>query len=350
MSDVFHSKVKLGEKLGNGFFGDVYHGTDPAHGPIAVKVVSRERALPPEDVYDDAKWAIRKEAIHKEARYLSQAAHRNVVPVHSVIETQDGNAVQICMAFCPGGSLQSAYEQDPMTLSSARKFATEVLMGLGALHNRGMLHRDIKPANILRDATGVAQISDFGLVTDDLLLGYASQAGYRDHIAFEIWNGGLTSVRSDIWAFGMTLYRMLHGKTWYEEGPRPQLIVKLGKFADTLEWLPHIPSSWRRAIRTMLRDDPSARCQNCDQAMNALSTLPIVPAWAVNVTPGLIRWELLSAKRKNIVEWTRHSDRKHHWSAWSEPLASGRRKTLGGSGGIVGKRQALSELERYFSA
>ena len=236
-----------------------------------------------------------------------------------------------------------------MTLSAARKFATEVLMGLGALHKRNLIHRDIKPANILHDATGVARISDFGLVTDDLVLGYASQAGYSDHIAFEIWQGGLTSIRSDIWAVGMTLYRMLHGKTWYEEGPRPQLIVKLGKFADTLEWLPHIPSSWRRAIRTMLRDDPNARCQNSSRAQNALSSLPIEPAWVVEVTPELIRWELLSAKRKNVVEWKRHSERKHEWVAWSEPIGSGRRKTLGGSNGVVGMRKAISELEAYFS-
>jgi serine/threonine-protein kinase len=348
MSDVFYSKVKLGDKIGSGFFGDVYHGTDPAHGPIAVKVVTRERALPPGDVQDDAKWAIRKEAIHKEAQFLSQATHRNVVQVHSVIETLDGNAVQICMAYCPGGSLEAIYDKGPMTLPAARKFTTEVLMGLGALHNRQMLHRDIKPANILHDETGVARISDFGLVTDDLVLGYASQVGYWDHIAFEIWQGGLTSIRSDIWAVGMTLYRMLHGRAWYEEGPRPQLIVKLGKFADTLEWLPHIPSSWRRAVRAMLRDDPNARCQNSTQALNSLSSLPVEPAWAVDVTPGLVRWELLSAKRKNVVEWKRHSERKHEWVAWSEPLGAGRQKTLAGSSGIIGKRQAISELEAYF--
>ena len=348
MSTVFHSKVQIGKKLGDGFFGDVFHGTDPAHGPIAVKVISRERALPPEDRPDDEKWATRKIAIHKEAQFLSQATHRNVVPVHSVIETADGNSVQICMAFCPGGSFEVIYKLAPMPLAPARKFATEVLMGLSALHTRGMLHRDIKPANILRDGAGVAQISDFGLVTDDLVLGYASQAGYNDHVAFEIWQGGLTSIKSDIWAFGMTLFRMLHGKTWYDEAPDPQRIVELGNFADTLKWLPHIPAGWRRTIRAMLHDDPGQRCQNCAQALNAISGLPITPAWTVEVKPELIRWELLSKTRKNVVEWARHSQRKHEWSAWSEPLGEGRRKTLGGSNGVIGGRQAVSGLETYF--
>src|SRR4030088_309089 len=110
------------------------------------------------------------------------------------------------MALCPGGSLQTAFEAGPMTLPAVRKAGTEVLMGLTALHARQMLHRDIKPGNVLIDAEGGAKLGDFGLVTDDLVLGYGSQAGYYDHIAFEVWHGNGTSARSDIWAFGMTLF------------------------------------------------------------------------------------------------------------------------------------------------
>ena len=350
MTDTFHSKLAVGKKLGNGHFGEVYEGEDPVHGKIAVKIIARDKAMSPSEVKDDAKWATRKAAIHKEAQFLSRATHRNVVPVHSINETPDGNSVQICMSFCPGGSYQDAFEKGPMTLAAARKLGTEVLMGLGALHSRGMLHRDIKPGNILCDATGVAQISDFGLVTDDLILGYGSQAGYSDHIAFEIWNGGATSIRSDIWAFGMTMFRMLHGECWYDDAPSPQRIVQLGNFSDTLKWLPHIPANWRRAIRAMLRDDPSQRVQNSLQALNAMSTLTITPEWIVDVAPELVRWERTSKSRRNVVEWHRDSPRKHRWSAWSEPLDSGRKMTLGGSDGAVGRTQAVAELEKYFRA
>ena len=90
-----------------------------------------------------------------------------------------------------------------MIFPAVRKAGTEVLMGLAALHARQMLHRDIKPGNILIDTAGVALIGDFGLVTDDLLLGYGSQAGYGDHIAYEVWQGKGTSAKSDIWALGI---------------------------------------------------------------------------------------------------------------------------------------------------
>jgi serine/threonine-protein kinase len=336
--------LQLGARLGNGHFGVVYLGQDCVHGRVAVKVLARK----PE--HCDAEWQAYKNGFLAEAQNLSKATHRNVVQVYHIEELPDGNSIRFCMAFCPGGSLQSAFEAGPMTLPAVRKAGTEVLMGMNALHARQMLHRDIKPGNVLIDAGGVAQIGDFGLVTDDLLFGYGSQAGYSDHIAYEVWQGLGTSAKSDIWAFGMTLFRLLHGKTWYDEAPNPHAVVLHGGFADTLKWLPHVPKSWRRVIRKMLNDDRAVRYQTASQALEALSRLPVTPVWSATVSPRLIRWERLSRTRQNVVEWKRYSQRKHEWSAWSEPLDRGRKMTIGGSGGIVGGRQAVAELEQFFRA
>jgi eukaryotic-like serine/threonine-protein kinase len=334
--------LQIGKRLGSGHFGVVFLGEDSVHGRVAVKVLARK----PE--HSDAEWQAYKAGFLAEAQTLSKATHRNVVQVYHIEELPDGNSIRFCMAFCPGGSLQSTFEAGPMTLPAVRKAGTEVLMGLIALHARQMLHRDIKPGNVLIDAMGVAQIGDFGLVTDDLLLGYGSQAGYSDHIAYEVWQGTGTSAKSDIWAFGMTLFRLLHGKTWYEEAPHPETVVPSGGFADTLKWLPHVPKSWRRVVRKMLNDDPAARYKTAGEALEALSRLPVAHVWSAAVAPHLVRWVQLSKTRRNVVEWKRHSQRKHEWSAWSEPLGKGRKMTLGGSGGIIGSRQAIAELEQYF--
>lgn len=334
--------LEIGRKLGNGFFGEVYLGKDGVHGAVAVKVLARK----PE--HSDDQWQDIKTSFLAEAQKLSKAKHRNVVQVFHIEELPDGNSIRFCMAYCPGGSLQSAFEKGPMMLGAVRKAGTEVLLGLGALHAREMLHRDIKPGNVLLDGASVAQLGDFGLVTDDLLLGYGSQAGYSDHIAHEVWNGKGTSATSDIWALGMTLFRLLHGKVWYDEAPDPQDIVPGGGFVDTLKWLPHIPKGWRRVIRKMLNDDPAARHQNAGQALGALARLPVTPEWMATVTPKLVRWEQKSKTRLNVVEWKRHAPRKHEWSAWSEPLGKGRRMSLGSSDGIIGSRQCVAELENYF--
>jgi serine/threonine-protein kinase len=336
------SDLKLGAKLGNGAFGEVFRGDDPAHGEVAVKVLKRDL------FHDDAVWPTFKAGYLAEAKNLAKAMHRNVVQVHHVVEAPDGDSVVICMAFCPGGSLQSAFENGPMTLSAVRKVGNEVLMGLGAMHARGMVHRDIKPANILLNARGEAQISDFGLVTDDLVLGYASQAGYSDHIAYEVWHGKGTSAKSDIWALGMTLYRLLHGQSWYGESPDPRDIVPNGGFADKLRWLPHVPKAWRRVIRKMLNDDDTARHQNAAQVLKGLANVPTLPMWETTVTKDLVRWEQVKGKRRIVVEWKRLSPRKHEWQAWSEPTGAGQNKRLSGSGGVVGRADAVKGLERFF--
>lgn len=336
--------LHIGKRLGNGHFGEVFLAKDGVHGQVAVKVLSRKSSQ------SDQEWMLYKTSFLAEAQNLSKATHRNVVQVYHIEESPDGNSIRFCMTYCAGGSLQSHFEAGPMTLHTLRKAGTEILLGLSALHARGMLHRDIKPGNILIDACNVAQIADFGLVTDNLLLGYGSQAGYCDHIAYEVWQGRGTSAKSDIWAFGMTLYRLLHGKMWYEEAQKPRDVVSQGGFVDTLRWLPHVPKVWRRVIRKMLTDDPAARYQTAQQALDALAKLPTNPVWQVDVTPAIVRWKQTTKGRLNVVEWERNLPRKHEWCAWSEPLGDGRKKTLGGSSGIVGSRKAIAELESYFQS
>jgi serine/threonine protein kinase len=338
------SSLTLGTKIGNGHFGEVFHGVDPAHGNVAVKVLNRAAH------HDDARWQLYKGGSLNEAQHLSKATHRNVVQVHHVVEGDGGDSVVICMEYCAGGSLQKKFETGPMTLRAVKKVATEVLQGLGVLHSRGMLHRDIKPANILLDGQSVAKLADFGLVTDDLLLGYGSQAGYCDHIAYECWHNAPTSAKTDIWALGMTLFRLMHGKVWYEEAPNPQLLVEHGGFVDSLKWLPHIPKAWRTFIRRTLNDNPASRFQNTGQALSGLAALSVEPQWAVEVTSDLIKWHRTKGQRRINVEWERISARKHKWRAWSDPLTSGRSMSLDSSSGVVAQTQANAGLRAFFGA
>ncbi|SDS62425.1 serine/threonine-protein kinase [Pseudomonas rustica] len=336
-------KLKLEKIIGKGYFGEVFLGEDSVHGQVAIKVLSRALAK------TDEEWQGLKSAFLTEAQHLSKANHRNVVQVHSIEE--DDDSIRFSMAYCKGGSLQSLHEKGSITISQVRKFGIDVLMGLSALHARGMLHRDIKPGNILLNDAGTALLGDFGLVTDELLLGYGSAAGYGDHIAYEVWKKQPTSAKSDVWAYGMTLFRLLSGEAWYIlENDSPYDLVVKGNFVEQLNWLPHVPKSWRRVIRKMLNDIPANRYQNANEALNALSRLPIEPNWTVPiVNPDLVRWERLNNTRRIIVEWYRHGQRKHEWKAWSEPLDAGRVKTLGGSAGVIGRSKAIRELESYFS-
>lgn len=334
----------IGPKIDNGHFGSVYKATDQVHGEVAVKVIARDPAI------TDQEWTFQKSEILQEAQSLAKAKHRNIVQVHHLQVSDTDDAVNICMEYCAGGSLKKPYETGPMTLAAVRNIGNDVLLGLDSLHSRGMLHRDLKPGNILLDGQGRAKIADFGLVTDRLILGYGSAAGYWDHLAYEIWHQGPTSAKSDIWAFGMTLYRLLHGETWYNENPAPKTLIAKGGFASSLKWLPHIPARWRRTIRAMLHDDPSSRIGTAGAAQVAFSRLPVEPTWECKVSAAEIQWTRLAKGRKHVVRWARHSPRKHEWWAWTEPLGQGNRRSVAGSNGIIPSREAIRQLERFFSS
>jgi eukaryotic-like serine/threonine-protein kinase len=336
------SNLVVGVKIGSGHFGEVFLGKDDVHGAVAVKVLSRLAAEP------DAKWIPRRDGLLREAQNLAKASHRNVVQVHHCLASEDGESIRFCMALCPAGSLQSTFDRGPMKLSAVRKVATEVTLGLQALHQRGMLHRDIKPANILLDPHGVAQLGDFGLVTDDLVFGYASAQGYLDHIAREVWHGEGTSAKTDIWALGMTLFRLLHGKNWYERQAAPRDRIKDGGFVDTLRWLPHVPAKWRRTLRQMMNDNPNDRYKSSEQLLAAFADLPVEPDWECSVEEGVVNWVRPMKARMQRVEWKRHSPRKHEWKAWSEPVGVGRKMSLADSSGVVSTTSCITGLEGFF--
>jgi eukaryotic-like serine/threonine-protein kinase len=341
----YKSNLQLGGKLGSGFFGDVHAGHDDTHGDVAVKVM---RQQPGETAAD---WQARKAGLLLEAQHLSQATHANVVRVHSLLESDTSDAILMVMARCAGGSLQPKFDVGPISLSEVRRISNDVCLGLSALHARGMIHRDIKPGNILLTADNVAQLGDFGLVTDNLILGYGSQAGSSDHIAIEVFQGGGTSIKTDVWALGMTIYRLLHGGQWYSELPdNPQNLIPNGGFATSLRWLPHIPDRWRRAVRKMMHDDPQYRYQSAAQVMSALAQVPTEPYWSCQVTPQEVRWTRNTENRRINVLWTRHSKTEHEWRAWSEPLATGRDRTLGTSSGKIKLTNVDAQLKAFFSS
>jgi len=341
MSD-FKSNLQLGRRIGGGHFGDVHIAKDDVHGEVAVKILKQR---PGESAAD---WQARKQTLLQEGQHLSQAAHWNVVRVYNLLESNTDDAILLVMSYCTGGSLQPAFESGPMVLSEVRRLSTDVCMGLNALHARGMLHRDIKPGNILLTAENVAQLGDFGLVTDNLILGYGSQAGYADHVAIEVWNGSGTSIKSDIWALGMTIYRLLHGAQWYSTLPDPRHAIPRGGFAKSLPWLPHVPDRWRRAVRKMMHDDPQHRYQCANQVMGSLAQLPILPQWSCTVTAPEVRWTRTTKNRRMNVVWTRHSSNAHEWTAWSEPLGVGRNRTLGGSNGTITRAEVEKQLKQFF--
>ncbi len=333
--------IKLGKLLGEGVYGTVHLGIDSVQGTVAVKTPKKQ------DDETEEGWERRKLAMRDEGARLVQATHENVVKVYHLEQTEDG-LPRLVMEYCEGGSLQAEYETGPMSLQHVRDIGTDVTLGLRAIHARDMLHRDIKPSNLLRDAKGRAKIGDFGLVTDDIVHGYGGSTAYGPHMAKEVWESRVTSKRSDVWALGMTIYKLLHGEDWCEETLPFWGEIADGGFARKLVWLPHVPMAWRRVINKCLHDDMGLRYQSADAVLSALAKLPIMPAWSCTLLESGVKWATDTDNRRRIeVTWT-HSPRKEEsWEAVSYPIGKGRRMRLGSS---TSWKTSSRELDRFFEA
>jgi serine/threonine protein kinase len=342
---TFTSELKLGHPLGGGGFGDVVHGIDPVHGPVAVKVLRRRKNE------TAAEWAARSEDLLKEAQRLKSASHDNVVTVLNVVRDAATNVVHMVTELCDGGSLHDEFEAGPMPLDTVKNALTQVARGLGHIHSKKMIHRDIKPGNILKHGK-FFKVGDFGLVTDKLIFDYASDQGYLDHLAPEVHRDRVTSARTDIWAFGMTAYRLLHGREFYDEWLQgkdiPALVIK-GGFARNLPWLPHIPEPWRKFLRCAMHDDSAYRHASCHDWAQALAALPVTPYWRCQYAADAVDWSAPVGARLVQVALRIHSPRKHEW--WAERTGGSKRTVAvgGGRGRIVTLRQADRELTDFFA-
>ncbi|QOD65801.1 serine/threonine protein kinase [Ochrobactrum sp. MT180101] len=334
----------LGEEIGRGHFGCVHIGSDLLRDRLAVKVMTRKEGE------DEQVWIARRDGLVREGDRLHRAAHPNVVLVHYITTGRDGHEIQLSMEYCAGGSLETHYKSGPMNCADVRKFGKQVCLGLASLHDRGMVHRDIKPGNILISGEGVAKVSDFGLVTDDIVEGYAHGAGYTDHLAPEFYTAGVCSIKTDIWALGITLYRLLHGHDWYNAQVRPRFLVRNGGFAQTLKWLPHISDSWRRTIKRMLSDDSADRPSDMRDVSRLLGSITVDNPWACTVAENQISWRRNRQERIQTVQFNRHSSRSYSWSAFSASVApNGRNRQLGGAENL-NRIQAERELRSFFNA
>ncbi len=263
------SGLTIGVKIGNGHFGEVFHGVDPAHGNVAVKVLRREAH------HDDARWQLYKGGSLNEAQHLSKATHRNVVQVHHVVEGDGGDSVVICMEYCAGGSLEKKYEAGPMTLRAVKKAATEVLQGLGVLHSRGMLHRDIKPANILLDKNQHIKLTDFGMakaMSDAPRTSTGQLLGTLKYMAPEQAGHLKLDGKTDLYSLGMVFYELVTGKNLWHQIPNLTIYghLQTEHSIPPLNFPPDIPEEIQEVIKDLLCFDPAKRLPNAQTLITRL--------------------------------------------------------------------------------
>jgi len=157
------------EKIGEGGYGDVYRGEQPALRRVVVVKVLNERRRCDADAL---------ERFLREAQLASQldhpyAAHVYAFGVTDAVENEDG-LLWIAMEMAPGVTLDAwLQEHGRMRLEQFVPFFERVTEVVHAAYERGIVHRDLKPSNIMvvdRNGQLMPKLLDFGIAKSDARL------------------------------------------------------------------------------------------------------------------------------------------------------------------------------------
>ncbi|WP_347404867.1 protein kinase [Micromonospora sp. WMMD1102] len=221
--------------------------------PVAVKQV-----VPPTWMTPDERDELRYRTL-REARTAARLNHPNVVRVYDVVH--DDDSPWIVMEYVPSRSVQQILETDgPLSPLRTAEVGLAVLAALRAAHASGVLHRDVKPHNVLIAEDGRVVLTDFGLATVDGGDGGLTRDGVvlgsPQYVSPERAADGVSTVESDLWSLGATLYAAVEGRSPYR---RPTTMATLTALAVSPPDPTRLAGPLRPVLAGLLRRDPRQR-------------------------------------------------------------------------------------------
>jgi eukaryotic-like serine/threonine-protein kinase len=210
----------------------------------------------------------------REARAVAALAHPNIVRLFDFGE--DGGRPFMVFEHLPGGSLEDRLSQRPdLGDADVARVAADVAAGLAHAHQRGVVHRDLKPANILFDSEDRAKLADLGIASlrgADPLTDAGTVLGTAAYISPEQTYGDVATPASDVYSYGVVLYRLLSARLPFESDSAAELVAMHRELAPPpLD--PPRPGTERLAALAMasLAKSPEARPADGDALLEALS-------------------------------------------------------------------------------
>lgn len=276
------SNFRAGEQVGpfrlvrfiaRGGMGEVYEARDDVSGErVALKAILASNC--------DQRGLL--QAFQREARLARRVSHRNVCRVHAPRPSVRGQALPVpyfTMDYIPGETLQARLRQGRLTAETALAIAEQLVLGLRAIHEVGVLHLDIKASNVMlgEEEPATATILDFGLARE------ARRArdgrvrpltGSLPYMPPEQILGNPPSAQNDIFAFGVVLFQMLTAELPFPmaQPSTPSSIVKrLAAHAQPPSCLaPDVPR-WLDGLVLRCLSEPERRPCDASEVLAALA-------------------------------------------------------------------------------
>ena len=271
LAAAFAGAYSLEGEIGRGGMGVVYRAHDEKlKRTVAVKV------LPPELAF---RRDIRARFV-REAETAARLSHPNIVPIHTVGESDD--LVYFVMGYVDGESLSVRIKRrGRLSIEESRRIMRETADALAAAHQLGVIHRDVKPDNILLEGTrGRVMVTDFGIakalsaeggtLTDTgIAIGTPAFMSPEQAAGERVIDG-----RSDLYSLGIVAYQMLAGELPFQAPTVPGLLMKqIGTPPVPIDRLrPDAPSDLTLTVMRCLEKDPEDRWPTADALRRALET------------------------------------------------------------------------------
>ena len=305
------ARFELIERLGSGYFGEVWLALDTSLDVRrAVKLIPQSKVLDPDN-------------FHREAQVLKTVEHPNIVRVEEAGILDDGR-IYVSMEYLPKGSLEDESKGAYVHLTRAKRVMVDVLRGLEHAHHSELIHRDIKPANILIGRNNEGKLSDFGLaipVGTDFNAMKLKDYAYVIHMAPEVHQHRQYSILSDIYACGITMYRLVNGDSYLPHLGMEDVeeLAIQGKFPDRSRYREFITRPIKTIINKAMHIDPDARYQTAQSLRRSLEQVVVEMNWNEQRTSKATEWSCTWGDMCYVVTRRKTAD-----SRWQVEVRKGR--------------------------
>ena len=254
-SQILNDRYRIIKTLGQGGMSKVYLAENIKLGTLwAIKEISR-----------DNEAGINLLA---EPDILKNLDHPALPRVFDIIEND--KYIYIVVDYIEGTSLETKLAASgAFSERLVIDWAKQLCNVLGYLHEHKpypIIYRDMKPSNIILTESGSLKLIDFGIAREykSHLSNDTVYIGTRGYAAPEQYGSGQTSVATDIYSLGVTLYQLLTGRS---PNAPPYEIKPVRQYDQNLS------AGVERVIKKCTRQDPAERYQSASEMLNEIIRL-----------------------------------------------------------------------------
>lgn len=259
------SNFQINERIGEGGMGTVYKATDlHLNRTVAIKMLHPFLVSNPDSF----------KRFRNEAHLSARISHPNVATLFN-FQASEGTHF-IIMEYVKGQALEDVLKlQGQLPEEEAAKIMLQVLEGLGAAHELGIMHRDLKPGNIMITHRGFVKLMDFGIArleNTERMTRQNSVIGTLEYLSPELVKGGAPSKASDLYAVGVMFYEMLTGKSLFTGETEAAVMYQIAHERANVQ-IPGVSRKLVQIIKKLTHKDVNKRYQSTQQVIVDLEQL-----------------------------------------------------------------------------